>query len=528
MHATAPLEWPALILTTKPLDYYNRGMIKQLTATEHHHIRPTWPEAPSDAKRVFARRPSLRKLIVMADEDAIQTENANPISKDRVLISLLANELVELYRYADDGPPDGAPQFKHPKLRQPPKPVYPGWVVAYPFEEKESYWPVTYTNGPDSYGMASIIGNAPFAAYNDEANRVYEAEDAAVRRESDVLALNVAGQALQADIFITNRPYLHSNTRMAEYDGVTVCTPDEAITIISLYLRAQNQFIIDSTGIIHMNFNRGLFYWVGTRELLPTAWRWFSACVQQSNVSGDDKLLTLGGSLLSRVSRALQERDDVHIALNMKPNNDTQDNALGSLDNVLVLLMGAVDASARVAHHVLQLQSRERYAAWQKTDWREEVASTCLELAEEVAPDTRSHHTLTILRLLRNSVHGAAIQGVSFLKDGRQEVLLALPSDDEEALLFAMDALGGRDTWGFHFLYPGRSHVEPAILVDKLFEEVVVMLNQLLGKTPVEQFEHVKITEVNSHPPTDEARRGGIFSELARLSIRWQLGFDNE
>jgi hypothetical protein len=98
--------------------------------------------------------------------------------------------------------------------------------------------------------------------------------------------------------------------------------------------------------------NRGLYYWVGTRELLPSAWRWFSACVQHSRDIRNDNLLLLGQSVLQRVQRALQVRDEVHIALNKPQDNDTADDALSSLDVALLLLMGAVDATARVAHAV--------------------------------------------------------------------------------------------------------------------------------------------------------------------------------
>lgn len=115
--------------------------------------------------------------------------------------------------------------------------------------------------------------------------------------------------------------------------------------------------------------NRGLFYWVGTRELLPSAWRWFSACVQHSQAVGDDSLLLLGQSVLQRVQRALQVRDDVNVALNRPQNNDTADEALSSLDVFLLLLMGAVDATARVVHAVLGIAGGPHAAGWQRREW---------------------------------------------------------------------------------------------------------------------------------------------------------------
>ena len=136
---------------------------------------------------------------------------------------------------------------------------------------------------------------------------------------------------------------------------MTYCTIEDALTVIGLYLRSQGSFVISRhpAGRGTHNMNRGLYYWVGTRELLPSAWRWFSACVQYSTRVGDNSLLLLGQSVLQRVQRALQVRDEVHVALNKPQDNDTADDALSSLDVALLLLMGAVDATARVVHAVL-------------------------------------------------------------------------------------------------------------------------------------------------------------------------------
>lgn len=152
-------------------------------------------------------------------------------------------------------------------------------------------------------------------------------EARAQRRELGALALQVADQAVQADVFITHRPYLYSGSPLATEPDVTVCTLDEAIPLIALYLRTQHEFALP-TGVtagvpdFRLRFNRGLYYWVGARGLLPEAWRWFNACVQHSSGSGDNKLELLSESLLSRVMKALQERDEVHSALNQPANND--------------------------------------------------------------------------------------------------------------------------------------------------------------------------------------------------------------
>jgi hypothetical protein len=357
-------------------------------------------------------------------------------------------------------------------------------------------------------------------------------EQRAEMQAFDMLALRVAERVLEADVFITHRPYLYSESALVSKLDVTISTLDDAIPRIALYLRAQGEFDLPtpttaSAPQLKFGFKRGLYYWVGARELLPEAWRWYSACAQHSSGVGNDKLLLLGGSMLSRVTKALQERDLVHIALNKPPNIDTSDEALSSLDNVLVSLMGAVDVTARVAHYVLNLSGDEYSVGWQRDGWCNRVAANAPALAAIVQSGTPERHTLTILRKLRNSVHGTALEGVMYSKDEEEETRVGLPPDDEAAILEAMSATGGPESWGVLTQGAGLSLVRPAVLVDRLFEEVLLLLNNLMKETPVERLGQVTISADMCKPPREDPSKGTFdtFSEWNRSAIRWQLGF---
>src|SRR4029077_14561954 len=117
---------------------------------------------------------------------------------------------------------------------------------------------------------------------------------AAVQRRADALAAMVA-EAIGADVFITQRRDLHAMSWKVA-DGVTFLDAGHALGTIGLYLRAQQQFVTsrDPDGRATHTMNRGLFFWVGTRELLPSAWRWFTACVQHSAGAHSDTLVYLG------------------------------------------------------------------------------------------------------------------------------------------------------------------------------------------------------------------------------------------
>jgi hypothetical protein len=485
-----------------------------------HAGSPSWP--PFEQRQttpLFLGREPLRTLVILLDSPLVDPLDESRWSKEWLLAGLITLGSVELFRYADNGPPADVPRDHDGVLGE----RVVGWAVLGQEEVGTGHRSVRYAT-TNRTTETSVMGNGADVAAGDTHTEAYTElgwEAASARRRADAVAAQVAG-AIDADIFITNRPYLHKMTWTLA-DGVTYCTIDDALAIIGLYLRSQGSFVVsrDPAGRGTHTMNRGLYYWVGTRELLPAAWRWFSACVQHSVGSGDDRLLLLGQSVLQRVARALQVRDDVHVALNKPQNNDTADEALSSLDVVLLLLMGAVDATARVVHAILNIYGPGRRAGWQRADWLSDVSAKAPSLAALFQNDAPgATHALTILRLLRNSIHGEALPALG-VGQGRERdrTLVGLPRSDEADLLAAFNALGGMAEWGVEEAIPGRIHADPGILLENLLPRVVRMLNEIMDGTPVEQLAHVQLEPGDGRPPADET-----FRELNRQSIRWQLG----
>lgn len=74
---------------------------------------------------------------------------------------------------------------------------------------------------------------------------------------------------------------------------------------------------------------------------------------------------------------------------------------------------------------------------------------------------------------------------------------------------------------------PGRFHLDPGSLVDRLFHEVVPVVNAVMRNTPVESLPHVSLQQSDCQPPVP-SNPGAIpdsFHPGIRASIRWQLGF---
>ena len=350
-------------------------------------------------------------------------------------------------------------------------------------------------------------------------------QEAAARREKDGLAAQVAA-ALKADIFITERPYLFEISPGSTL-GVTICNPRDALALVALYLRAQSEFLVwrDPVGT-SFSMNHDLYFWVGARELLPAAWRWHAACVQKSANGGDPGMQPLAEALLRRTQRGLQSRDAFHIAFNQPQNSDSSRDVLAQLDSMLVLLMSAVDVSARVAHLVLGLTSGIYYAGWQRRPWLIEVRIADAALAALFDNATNNWHALTILRLLRNTVHGRAIREIRVrLSGGAIQTQIQLPPDNEADILASMDVLGGRSSWGCSTSSTGIQ-VNPAIFVERLWPEILRVLNETMVATPMERLANVSLTPAGHLPPPDSTSGvPGVFDEPNRLSIRWQLGF---
>jgi hypothetical protein len=503
--------------------YRANAMIPRLDMTHQRHTSlDQWPDHKAQRGSLYEERRAYRKFVVMADADTIddQFDIAN-LTKAGLLADLLKHDLVRLYRYGDSGPPAGTPaEPGHPDH-------YPGWILVHHRDRANQSWAASYKGSPHSYSSGGIMGNAVQIAGADSSSGFYQGLSPAQqkkRREADALAAQVAVQALQTDLYVTERPYLCSKAWLTR--GVTACGVEDSLAVLGLYLRSQGEFVVAD----RCRFNRGLYFWVGTRELLPDAWRWFGACVQNSTGAGNDDLLLLGGSLLQRVQRALEARDAIHLALNRPQNNDTQQEALSNLDVALMFLMGAVDVAARVAHRALGITSAEYRAAWQDTKprgWLASVRPIAPNLAQIVDPGVHGERVLTILRLLRNAVHGAALQGIAFVNGSApMQSLVALPAGGQPELISAFQATGGEASWGASSPMPDRWHLDPGVFCDRLFEEVIALLNDLMRETPVERLPHVNLSVADTQPPSGgDPSRSNLFDPWIRSSIRWELGF---
>lgn len=473
---------------------------------------PEWPEEMQAQARtprpLFEARPPLRKLIVVSDADLLAVPDDVSVTPAALLTGLLTHPYIKLLRYRDEGPAAGLARDGEPPR---------GWACLLPQDGDDGRGLVC---AHDSGGWTYTSVSSAVAAYarGDTGSGVYgdrPPEAAVGQRELDALAAGVAA-AIEADLFITGRPYLFG-TRKIHIPSVTLCRIPEALAMVGLYLRSQGEFVLwraaDGSG--GPTAIEWLYYQIGAIALLPELWRWSGIQAAAAQQEAPDALGGLTGALLLLV-RALRTRDSFHRAFNLPQQRDAVRTVLVELDTILVMLMGAVDASARFIHVLLAVQGEQRDAGWQKSGWRSKLVGQSQPLADLFGNGAPLADVLTVLSRLRKTVHGQAIQATMRQSGRIRDAPITLPAEHESRILASMDNLGGRAAWGARPGVSGAVAVDPGQFVGQLFPAVLGLLNTVMAATP-------SAYVLGQRPGPDAGPRW--YSERSRLSVRWQLGF---
>lgn len=313
---------------------------------------------------------------------------------------------------------------------------------------------------------------------------------------ADTLALLVA-KAIRADLFITDRQLL-VDCDSDYWRGVTTIRPEAALPIIGLYLRQQEVFLhyrSPSLGMsiapVHRNeSDRVRFYWEAAQLLTPARHRWEFAA-KTSRAGSDDTVIFSPPRVLTwRMGQVLQARDRLLTTLAVVPKDHSAvDEVLTELELILLWLMAAFDITAQAAHIALGVPMNMRNAACQYEGWLGKAALRDEGLVNLVRNESDGQHILTIVRALRNSIHGDALSAggmIPVVGDHAREPLVALPVSSRGQVLDAMDKLGGRDVWGVAQPFPDSDlHLHPGAFIEQLLPRAFSILNELMNATPV-------------------------------------------
>ena len=340
-----------------------------------------------------------------------------------------------------------------------------------------------------------------------------------------LLFLASASFHLGTDALATGSEFLLTDAPRGIVARSNPMTLRQTVALIGLFLRSRGDFVVEMHSKVTFSLDRGLFYWVLARELLPAGWRWCSACVHSSFGSGDDTPELLGASALARFDRTLRARDRLQEQFQVRQTNNTMDEALFYLDVALLELAGAFDAVARVAHLAYGLSGGLNSASWRRDEWRDRLARHAKDLADLMDDEQPTRDVFELIALLRNSIHGAALQGIAFETLGKprgRESLVLIPSRDEKRFQNAVARIGGDAHWGVRRLDDGSTYLDPHEFVEAIVPAAAVVLDLLMSHTDVERLPAVEPKELLTGAP-DQGE--SPFSPANRARVRSLAGF---
>jgi hypothetical protein len=154
---------------------------------------------------------------VMVDAELLRGGHAGDCTMVGLLVGFLTCEGIAYWRYSDESPRLGGAW----RVTSAGERVPVGWVVTEASHENTDSYSVAWAVGDHAFRTA-LAGEPSLFAKHDRRTRAYDSlgpDQALARRIADAVAACAARQ-VTADLYITERPYLH-HTKLPTAQGVT-------------------------------------------------------------------------------------------------------------------------------------------------------------------------------------------------------------------------------------------------------------------------------------------------------------------
>lgn len=246
-----------------------------------------------------------------------------------------------------------------------------------------------------------------------------------------------------ADAYVTGAELLWTNMRRSNAMSVL-----NALSIIGLYLRSTDDFMV-SMNPAHLQYNRGLFYWLLARELVPSWGPTWRKLVPDTVEDSSRYLNGLAHALIVRVDQALRARDRVHLELKLPQDNDSADEVLFALDGLLVSLDACFDIIARVLNSHYDL-GKDTAARWRSAEWVRKLIAAVPRLHDTVCAKSPFADSVALIGALRSSLHGVPSQTIAYSSGSIRDIenLLVAPPEQQERIAEIVQRRGGGCNWG--------------------------------------------------------------------------------
>jgi hypothetical protein len=340
----------------------------------------------------------------------------------------------------------------------------------------------------------------------------------------NALLLAAASRELGVDAVVTgSRVLLDPDLRDSLARESNAMRPKQAIALMGLYLRLRENFTYDHpTREPWRLLDRHGFYWVLTRELLPSGWRLVAACQQHFTSTGQDDLLRLSFSALTRLDRSLRARDRLQEQLKLVQRGNTADEALFYLDTFSIFFVSAFDAIAHIANIIYGVSTSPLEVGWRRPRWLKKLSKLAPTLASLVDKGTPTRDALDLLALLRNTVHGEALRAFATSGTVRPlENLVLLPKAEQASVLDIVSRRGGNVLWGVRPSSFGMA-LQADTFVEAVLPRALRTLNKLIAAIDVERLSGVQLNSLPTGPPQDGPSE--FFNSRKRRQVRHLAG----
>ena len=346
---------------------------------------------------------------------------------------------------------------------------------------------------------------------------------------SDLLVA-AAHRTLNRDLLITEsttlqHPICRNDARLSNARTIL-----EATKVVGLFLRSRDKYVFSAQRrslLDRTRFDRSLFYLVLARELTPRMWRYVGACHELEKQRNDDSA-ALSWSALTRCKHALQARDLIGEAFYGPHSDQARDDTEYHFDYLTLLLVGALDAQARIAHRVYGMYGSERLVNFRRPDFLNELRRRGAQQLHSLLTETPVVSFLTLLVSVRNTIHGASLGSHGYHTTGKGPGWIEIAEGELSTQIWeSAKSAGGAASWGLtkfrHRLGTDGPLAEPVRLVHypygrRLVEEGIRLVDRVAEATEIERaFSTLVIDRWTDAPPDEFPFTADIRNRLAAL-----------
>src|SRR5581483_3457012 len=309
---------------------------------------------------------------------------------------------------------------------------------------------------------------------------------------------------LHAHVFITEDKFLLEHKDIGIIASSYPMNLADATALVGLVQRRRNNFkiVVDRRGgaTITSSHGRWSFFWYGSRDLLPSAWRLVTGCAQMPN----DKCRDLALTAISRTSNALKCRDHIHEQIFLEQTNSSTEDAIFYLDYYLISFVAAFDVLARIADEIYQPVAkgkRVKPITWRSKDWLKGLASEDATLAGLMAPKAFNRDVLDFLASLRNYIHAEGLQGATHIKNGKPApLLLHVPKSEVPAIAAIIKRLSG-GSWTVDRPRPDVMFLELGELVERITPLAIKAIDNVMAAVDITKVPGLDASKVQTKAP---------------------------